>query len=48
MSEKNGITYEKVIVDEDCEVYCKTCNKTVELKKGDAIPLCCGKLMEII
>jgi endogenous inhibitor of DNA gyrase (YacG/DUF329 family) len=48
MSEKNGIVYEEVFAEEDCDVYCKTCNKTVQLKKGDAIPLCCGKVMEIL
>jgi hypothetical protein len=31
---------------EDCEVYCNICNKTIALKKGDEIPLCCGKVME--
>ncbi|GHV84037.1 hypothetical protein AGMMS50212_13770 [Spirochaetia bacterium] len=41
-------TYIPKIVEEDCTVYCKTCNKTVELKKGDPIPLCCGKPMENI
>jgi hypothetical protein len=25
---------------------CLTCNKYIMLKKGDQIPLCCGKLME--
>ena len=32
----------------DTDVYCATCNKTVFVKKGDQIPICCGKLMEII
>ncbi|MDR3171282.1 MAG: hypothetical protein LBU17_06580 [Treponema sp.] len=48
MSDKNNISYKPELVEEDCTVYCKTCNKTVQLKKGDAIPLCCGHLMEII
>jgi hypothetical protein len=48
MSEKNGIKYKEVLVEEDCEVYCTTCNKTIQLKKGDPIPLCCGKLMTLI
>jgi len=43
-----SVEYKPVIVEEDCTVYCRTCNKTIDLKKGDAIPLCCGKLMEII
>jgi hypothetical protein len=47
MSDSNA-KYVPEIVKEDCTVYCKTCNKTIELKKGDPIPLCCGKAMEII
>jgi hypothetical protein len=38
----------EVFVDKDCRCYCMTCNKYVELKKGDRIPLCCGKVMEIM
>lgn len=40
--------YNPVMAEEDCTVYCAICNKTVEVKKGQEIPLCCGKLMEII
>jgi hypothetical protein len=40
--------YKAVFADADCDAYCTICNKTVELKKGDEIPLCCGKLMVII
>ena len=40
--------YPAVFVDKDCRCYCQTCNKYVELKKGDRIPPCCGKLMEIL
>jgi hypothetical protein len=29
----------------DCTVYCATCNKSLNLKKGEPIPLCCGKPM---
>jgi endogenous inhibitor of DNA gyrase (YacG/DUF329 family) len=36
------------IATEDCTVYCSTCNKTVELKKGDPIPICCGRTMAVI
>ena len=32
----------------DPSCYCQTCNKFVELKKGDRIPPCCGKLMEVL
>ena len=40
--------YPEVYVDKDCRCYCQTCNKYVELKKGDLIPPCCGKLMEVL
>ena len=40
--------FPEVYVDEDCRCYCQTCNKYVALKKGDRIPPCCGKLMEIM
>ncbi len=43
-----GTTYPEVRVDKDCRAYCQTCNKFVELKKGDLIPPCCGKLMEVL
>jgi endogenous inhibitor of DNA gyrase (YacG/DUF329 family) len=41
-------SYTPVIAQEDCTVYCSTCNKTIEIKKGQEIPLCCGRVMEII
>ncbi|MDR2517109.1 MAG: hypothetical protein LBC88_06995 [Spirochaetaceae bacterium] len=41
---KSG-AYTPTTVTEDCTVYCSICNKTVDLKAGDAIPRCCGKLM---
>ena len=40
--------YPEVYVDKDCTCYCQTCNKFVRLKKGDRIPPCCGKLMEVL
>ena len=33
------------VVTEDCTVYCSICNKTIDLKAGDTIPMCCGKPM---
>ena len=33
---------------EDCAVVCRECNKILHLKAGDAIPVCCGKIMEIV
>lgn len=48
--DKQGQTdgFPEVYVDQDCRCYCQTCNKYVVLKKGDRIPPCCGKLMEVI
>jgi len=40
--------YPEVHVDQDCQCLCFTCNKYVILKKGDRIPPCCGKLMEVM
>ncbi len=44
----NGDMYPEVYVDRDCRAYCQTCNKYVELQKGERVPPCCGKLMEIL
>jgi hypothetical protein len=41
-------TYTAIRVEEDCTVSCMTCNNLIQLKKGDPIPICCGKLMEIV
>jgi hypothetical protein len=40
--------YPEVYVDQDCQCLCYTCNKYVMLKKGERIPPCCGKLMEVL
>jgi hypothetical protein len=40
--------YPEVYVDKECRCFCFTCNKYVELKAGDQVPPCCGKLMEIL
>ncbi len=40
--------FPEIKVDKDCRAFCQTCNKYVMLKKGDKIPPCCGKLMEIM
>ena len=34
--------------DKDGSYYCKQCNKYINLKKNERIPLCCGKIMEIL
>ena len=46
--EKKDLGYTEVRVEEDCICYCENCNKQISLKKGDPIPVCCGKVMEII
>ncbi len=46
--DKDGEEYPVVYVDKDCTCYCQTCNKYVNLKAGDRIPPCCGKLMELL
>ena len=46
--EANDSTYVEIRVEEDSEVYCRTCSKVVSIKAGDAIPMCCGKMMEIL
>jgi len=40
--------YPEVYADQDCRCYCQTCNKYVELKKGERVPPCCGKIMEVL
>ena len=36
-----------VRAEKDCKVYCPICHKLLALHKGDPIPRCCGKLMEV-
>ncbi len=40
--------FPEVYADQDCRCYCQTCNKYVELKKGERVPPCCGKVMEVL
>jgi uncharacterized Zn finger protein (UPF0148 family) len=35
-----------VRAEEDGRVYCPICHKILEVKKGEPIPRCCGKVME--
>jgi len=35
-----------VRAEEDCQVICPICFKTLQVKKGQVIPRCCGKVME--
>ena len=39
-------TYSDKKVEEDCTYFCAICNKYKNCKKGEPIPLCCGKEME--
>ena len=32
--------------EKDGVVYCPICHKTLEVKAGEVIPRCCGKVME--
>lgn len=32
----------------DCTYVCTTCNKYIQVKAGASLPLCCGRLMEVI
>ncbi len=32
---------------DECTVICTTCNKYMQLKEGDAVPVCCGRPMEV-
>jgi len=38
---------EEVRAKTDCTVICTICGRVQDLKAGDVIPYCCGKLMEI-
>ncbi len=33
-------------VEEDATYYCSICNKYMNVKKGEGVPLCCGRDME--
>ena len=37
-----------VKAEKDCEVYCPICHKILDVKAGEVIPRCCGKLMEVM
>lgn len=48
LSEEEEKAVPAFVAPYDTDVYCVTCNKTVHIKAGEQIPLCCGKLMEIL
>ena len=35
-----------VRAEKDCQVYCPICHKILDVKAGEPIPRCCGKVME--
>ena len=37
-----------VRAEKDCQVYCPICHKILDVKAGEVIPRCCGKVMEIL
>jgi len=41
------VTSEQLSPD-DCTYLCEICNKYMNVKKGQEVPLCCGKVMESI
>ena len=41
-------SFAEVRLEHDESVYCKTCNKLLNLKTGEIIPICCGKMMEVV
>jgi hypothetical protein len=41
-------SFVEVKATEDCQVYCNTCNKLLALEAGEVIPICCGKMMELV
>jgi hypothetical protein len=45
---ENLPTIPNVVVDFECKVYCDICNRIQDVKKGESIPPCCGKLMEFM
>jgi hypothetical protein len=38
----------EIKVDRETDTYCKICNKVFKLKPGDVIPICCGKMVEVL
>lgn len=41
-------TYTEDKVVEECTVICTTCNKYMHLKGGAAVPVCCGRPMDVV
>ena len=48
LNEQEKAAVPEVRAPYDTDVYCVPCNKTVQVKAGEVIPFCCGRLMEIL
>jgi hypothetical protein len=48
LSETEKAAVPEIRAPYDTDVYCVTCNKTVQVKAGEIIPFCCGRMMEIL
>ena len=48
LSKQEAAAVPEVRAPYDTDVYCVTCNKTVQVKAGEVIPFCCGRMMEIL
>ena len=48
MSDAEANAIPQIRAPYDTDVYCVTCNKTVQVKAGEVVPFCCGRLMEIL
>ena len=48
LNEQEKKAVPKIRAPYDTDVYCVTCNKTIQVKAGEEIPFCCGRLMEIL
>ena len=45
MEKKEGLI-PVVRAEKDGTVYCKVCHKMLDVKAGEVIPRCCGKVMQ--
>jgi len=48
MSEFDKKPYESSVAEKDCSVYCSICGRTEKIKKGETIPICCGRRMDVM
>ena len=48
LTEEETKAVPQVLAPYDTDVYCYICNRTEHIKAGQPIPVCCGRLMEIL